>query len=188
MFVAHAIDFTCGKKGGGIFCHGVEGEEEDDSDLDSDYEDDYDHGDNQDLEELLVDSDDDEEEVGSNDGQEDDEGYTASKRAYLNRIDNFKAASDDDNEDDDNKNENDEGEEEKDEGCYRREGRALNRIEVIAKLRKDIEEAQSMRHLVRTAVVEAQEDTRNKVSTKFRDGSQYDGWIESIIWIMNCNM
>ena len=37
------------QKGGGIFCHGVEGEEEEeeaDSDLDSDYEDDYDHGDN----------------------------------------------------------------------------------------------------------------------------------------------
>lgn len=46
MFVAHAINFTCGKKGGGFFCHDVEGEEEDDSDLDSDYEDDYDHGDN----------------------------------------------------------------------------------------------------------------------------------------------
>ena len=90
MFVAHAIDFTCGKKGGGIFCHGVEGEEEEeeaDSDLDSDYEDDYDHGDNQDPEELLVDSDDDE--VGSNDEQEDDEGYTASERACLNRIDKF---------------------------------------------------------------------------------------------------
>ena len=132
MFVAHAINFTCGKKGGGIFCHGVEGEEEDDSDLDSDYEDDYDHRDNWGPEALLVDSDDDE--VGSNDEQEDDEGYTASERACLNRIDNFKAASDDDNEDDDNKNENNEGEEEKDEGYYRREGRALKRVEIIAKL------------------------------------------------------
>ena len=46
MFVAHAINFTCGKGAVEFFCHGVEGEEEDDSDLDSDYEDDYDHGDN----------------------------------------------------------------------------------------------------------------------------------------------
>ena len=86
-----------------------------DSDLDSDYEDDYDHGDNWGLEALLVDSDDDDE-VGSNDGQEDDEGFTASERACLDRIDNFEASSDDDNEVDDNKNENNEGEEEKDEG------------------------------------------------------------------------
>ena len=122
MIVRKAQSDVCGtcykfhmwQKGGGIFCHGVEGEEEEeeaDSDLDSDYEDDYDHGDNQDPEELLVDSDDDE--VGSNDGQEDDEGFTASERACLDRIDNFKAASDDDNEDEDNKNENDEGEEER---------------------------------------------------------------------------
>ena len=48
---------------------------------------------------------------------------------------NFKAAAaDDDNEDEDSKNENDEGEEERDEGYYRREGRALKRVEVIAKL------------------------------------------------------
>ena len=40
IFVAHA----------GIFCLGVEGEEEDDSDLDSDYKDDYDYGDNWDPE------------------------------------------------------------------------------------------------------------------------------------------
>ena len=38
-----------GQKGGGMFCHSAEGEEEkeeDDSDLDPDYKDDYDHGDN----------------------------------------------------------------------------------------------------------------------------------------------
>ena len=97
--------FHVWQKGGGIFCHGVEGEEEDDSDLDSDYEDDYDHGDNWGPEALLVDSDDD----GSNDGQEDDEGFTASERACLDCIENFEAASDDDNEEDDNKNENNEG-------------------------------------------------------------------------------
>ena len=43
------------QKCGGMFCHGVEGEEEkveDDSDLDLDYKDNYDHCDNWDPEEL----------------------------------------------------------------------------------------------------------------------------------------
>ena len=44
------------QKGGGIFYHGVEeGEEEVGSDLDPEYENDYDHGDNWDPEELLLD-------------------------------------------------------------------------------------------------------------------------------------
>ena len=71
----------------GMFFHGEEGEEEkaeDDRDLDLDYKDDYDHEDNWDQEELLVDN----KEVESNNNNEegDDDGYTASERAYMNVI------------------------------------------------------------------------------------------------------
>ena len=44
------------QKGGGMFCHGIEGEGEKDDNNDSDYKSDYDHGDDWDPEELLVDS------------------------------------------------------------------------------------------------------------------------------------
>ena len=70
------------QKGGGMFCHGIEGEEEKEEDDDSDYESNFDHEDNWDPEELVIDLEEDEE---SNDNkEEDDDGYTASERAYTN--------------------------------------------------------------------------------------------------------
>ena len=130
------------QKGSGIFCHGVEGEEEkeeDDSDLDPDYKDDYDYGNVWDREELLLDKEDEEE---MEDKADNIDGYTVSERAYLNRIDNFKAAP---NDKDDNNNDTDEvggnnnienddegEEEEKDEIYYLREERALKHVEIIS--------------------------------------------------------
>ena len=74
------------QKGGGMFCHGVEAEEEKvegNSDLDPDYEDNYDHGDQLDPEELVVDSEDEEEGESNKDNkEEDDDRYTVSERAY----------------------------------------------------------------------------------------------------------
>ena len=99
-----------------MFCHGVEGEEEkaeNDSDVDPDYKDDYDHGDDWDPEELLVDSDDKEEE--SNDKEEDIDRCTTSERACFHHIDNLEAASNVNNNDNTNDNNDDEGEEKKDE-------------------------------------------------------------------------
>ena len=81
------------QKSGGMFCHGVEAEEEqekadDDSKICPDYKDNYNHSDNWDLEELLVDSEEKEEEESNNNNinnkKEDVNGYTASERAYMN--------------------------------------------------------------------------------------------------------
>ena len=66
MKASNDIYNTCYKfymqqKGGGMFCHGVEGQEEkeeDDSDLDLDYKDNYDHWDDWEREELLSDKED----------------------------------------------------------------------------------------------------------------------------------
>lgn len=98
IFAAHVINFTYGKKGGGMFCHGTEGEEEkaeEDSNANPDYKDKYDHGDNWDPEELLGDSDDKEEESINNDKEEDGDRYT-SERVYLNHINNLEGDVDDD--------------------------------------------------------------------------------------------
>ena len=59
-----------------MFYHRIEGEEEkveDNSDLDPDYKDNYDHGDNWDLEDLVVDSEN-EEESNDDNKEEDDNG------------------------------------------------------------------------------------------------------------------
>ena len=67
MIVRNPSNDICGtcykyhmwQKGGGMFCHGIEGEEEkeeDDRDIDPDYKDDYDHEDNWDPEELVINS------------------------------------------------------------------------------------------------------------------------------------
>ena len=99
-----------------MFCRGVEEEEkeDDDSDIDPDCKDNYDHGDNWDPEELLVDLEEEEEEENNNNNnnkEEDEDGYTTSKRAYLNRINNLEGDID---------NDSNEGieEEEKDEPYY----------------------------------------------------------------------
>ena len=102
----------------------------------------------------------DEEEGNSNDEKEDDKGYTTSKRTYLNCIYNYEAASDDNY--DNNHDINGKGKEEKDKAFYYREERALKRVEVIAKIRKHTEEAQSICHLARTAVAEAKKDTQKQ--------------------------
>ena len=89
MIVRKVLSDTCGtcykfhmwQKGGEIFCHGVEGEVEkveDDGDIDPDYKDNYDHGDDWDPEELLVNSGEEEE---SNNKEEDIDGYITSERA-----------------------------------------------------------------------------------------------------------
>ena len=59
------------------------------------------------LDEEDEDEDDDEEEM-----EDIDDGYTISKRAYLNRIGNFEAVPDNDNEFGDDNNDNVEGKEE----------------------------------------------------------------------------
>ena len=72
------------QKGGGMFCHGIEGIEEKEEDDDSDYESDFDHEDDWDPEELVIGS---EEEDNNNDDMDKDaNGYTASERAYMNAI------------------------------------------------------------------------------------------------------
>ena len=75
-----------------MFCHGIEGEGEKvegDSDLDSDYyEDGYDHVDNWDLEELVVNLED-EEESNNNNKEEDDNRCTASECVYMNAINTY---------------------------------------------------------------------------------------------------
>ena len=61
-----------------MFCRGIEGEgekEEEDRDINPDYRDNYDHGDNWDPEELLVDSEE-EEESNNNNKEEGDDVYT----------------------------------------------------------------------------------------------------------------
>ena len=58
------------QKGGSMFCHGIEGEgekEEDDRDIDPDYKDNYDHEDDWDPEELLVNSEEEEKEQEEDD-------------------------------------------------------------------------------------------------------------------------
>ena len=88
-------------------------------------------------------------------------------RIRINCIGNYEGTSDNNSADDDDNNgegegegdNNDEGEEEKDESFYCREERDSKYVEVIAKLRKHIEEAQSMCHLERTIVVEAKAET-----------------------------
>ena len=67
------------QKGGGMFCHEIK---EDD---DSEYEDDYNHGDDWDTEELVIDSDVDDDD-NNNNMEEDLNGYTASERAYMDDI------------------------------------------------------------------------------------------------------
>ena len=69
------------QKGGGKFCHGIEGEEEkeeDDRDINPDYEDDYDHEDNWGSEELVINLKD-KERSNNNNKVEDDDGYTTYK-------------------------------------------------------------------------------------------------------------
>ena len=100
IFVAHAINFTCGRRV--VECFVMVQKEK--KGKNPHCEDDYDHSDDWDSEELLLDKEDEEEE-----GHID--GYTISKRAYLNHIDNFEAALDNnnDNEANNNNNYNDEG-------------------------------------------------------------------------------
>ena len=144
------------QKYGGLFCHGIEGEEEkeeDDRDINPDYKDDYDHGDDWDLEELLVYSEEKEKESNNNNEEEDDDGYTASERVYMNVT-----LEDDDSvgytaseraymnvtlEDDDSVESVVvvEEEEEKDERYYLREIKALEKVAVINNLRLQINEA-----------------------------------------------
>ena len=106
----------------------------------------------------MVNSDNKEEESNDNNKEEDIGGYTASERAYLRHIDNLRAASDVDNnnnigdgggeggnegEGEGEVEEGEEGkeEEEKDERYYLREEIALKRVEIITKLRLHIKEA-----------------------------------------------
>ena len=151
------------QKGGGMFCHGIEGEEEKEEDDDSEYEEDCDHGDDWDPEELLVDSEEEEDDNNNNNNnnmEEDADGYTASERAYMDDISILE-----DNVDmvEEQQEEDEEEEEKKDQRYYLREEKALENAGVINKLRLHINEAQSMQQQARIAVGQAKEDTDNKV-------------------------
>ena len=149
---ATCYEYHMWQKGGGMFCHGVEAEEEekvdDDSVVDPDYKKDYDRGDDWDPEKLLVDSeekDDDDNNNNNNNMEEDADGYTASEHAYMNAISIIEDDVDIVEEDQEQEQEQDpEQEEEKDERYYLKEEKALENVAVINKLRLHINEAQSM--------------------------------------------
>ena len=114
-------DIICGtcykyhiwQKGGGIICHGIEGEEEKEEDNNSAYKDDYNRRDDWDPEELVINSEEEEENNDNNNNIEEyNDGYTAGERAYMNVINTLE---------DDNSAESIEEEEEKDERYYLRE-------------------------------------------------------------------
>ena len=101
------------QKGGGMFCHAIE-----EVNVDSEFDDDYDHGDDWDTKELVIES---EEEDNNNDDMEEDaDGYTASERAYMNAINTFE---DNDSVEmvEEEEEEKQDHEEEKDERYYIRE-------------------------------------------------------------------
>ena len=163
------------QKGDGIFCHGIEGEKEKEEDDDSDYEDNYDHGDDWDPEELLVDSEgedsnnDNNNNNNNNNMEEDDNGYTASERAYMNAIsileDDVEMVEEEQQEQEQEQEQDpeQEQEEDKDERYYLREEKALENLAVINKFRLYINEAQSMQQQARIAVGQAKEDTEKKM-------------------------
>ena len=108
-----------------MFCHGIEGEEEKEDNNDLDYKEDYNHEDNWDPEELVINL----EEENNNDDdknmEENENGYTASERAYMNVINTLE---------DDNSVEMVEEEEEKDERYYLRQKKALEKVAVTNNL------------------------------------------------------
>ena len=59
------------QKGGGMFCHGIEGEEEKEDNNDSDYESNFDHEDDWGLEELVLNSEEEEENNCNDNNMED---------------------------------------------------------------------------------------------------------------------
>ena len=139
------------QKGGGMFCCGIEGEDDDDSE----YEDDCYHGDDWDTEELLVDSD--ANNANNNNMEEDANGYSTSERAYMDSIGILEGdflEGDVDMVGDKHQQQEEEEEEdgEKDKRYYLREEKALGNVDVINKLRLHINEARSMRKEARIAV------------------------------------
>ena len=126
--VLPVISIICGKRVVVFFCHTIEEVDDDDSD----YKSDYDHGDDWDPEELLVDSEEDNDDDNNNNMEEDADGYTAIERAYMDAISIL--------EDDVDmvEEEQEEEEEEKDERYYLREEKALENVAVINKLRLHI--------------------------------------------------
>ena len=108
------------QKSGGMFCHEIEGQDDDDSD----YKSDYDHGDDWDQEELLVDSEDEDSNNNNDDNnmEEDADGYTASERAYMDAISILEDDVDMvEEEQEQEQHPEEEAEEEKDERYYLRE-------------------------------------------------------------------
>ena len=150
--------FNMWHKGGGMFCLGVEGEEQDEAEANDSVV----HPIELDYKKDSTNDDDD-------DDEEDAAGYTISGRASLQIIaetnvgaaaadgendDNIIGIVDDDSDDNHNKIYNDNAEtEEKDEVFYQREERALKRATLLAKLRKNIDEARSIRKLARKLVL-----------------------------------
>ena len=148
------------QKGGGMFCHEIEGQDDDDSE----YEDDYDHGDDWDPEELVIDSDNNDD--NNNNMEEDANGYTASERAYMDDIGILEGDIEMIEEQQQQEEEGGEEEDEKDERYYLREEEALGNVVVVNKLRLHINEARSMRQQARIEVGQAKEDTDNKVAVQ----------------------
>ena len=147
------------QKGGGMFCHEIDGQDDDDLE----YEDNYNHGDDWDTEELVINSDVNDDDNNNNmDMDEDANGYTASERAYMEAI---SILEDDVDmvEDEQQQQHQQEEDKEKDKRYYLREEQALGNVVVINKLRLHINEARSMRQEARIAVGQAKEDTHNKV-------------------------
>ena len=122
------------QKGGGMLCRGIEGEEEKEEDGDLEYKDNYDHGDDWDTEELVIDSDDDDDDNNNNNNnnnmEEDADGYTASERAYMDAISILK----DDIDMVEEEQQQQQQEVEKEERYYLREEQALGNVVVINKL------------------------------------------------------
>ena len=148
--------FNMWHKGNGMFCSGVQGEELDEAE----------EGDSV-VHPIELDY---EKDVANDNDEEDAAGYTNRERASLQLIveANVGAAADDNinddnvvvvvvvivvvDDDDSNNNNNNVEQEEKDEAFYRREERVFKRADLLAKLRKHIEEARSMRKLAHKLV------------------------------------
>ena len=159
------------QKGDGMFCHGIEREEEKEEDNDSDYKSDFDHEDDWDQEELVINSEEEEEfKDDDNNMDEDDDGYTVSECAYMNVINTLE---DNDSVEmvEEEEEQKQQQEQEKDERYYLRENKGLENVSVINKLRLHINEARSMRQEARIAVGQAKEDTDNKVPVEHMGSS-----------------